>query len=161
MSVSEAKMSEKAMIQIRTYSDDDFTEVCNLLIRNMNHDLLTEPLIHEKLYDDPDWNPESVFIAEVNGSPAGFMMGVKRKVRGGGVNADAVRTQYANAVLPGQLDNFLLLSFRDSQTGRGDDNAFDAFVDAVPDSRRHGVWGQEDVNQINRVRDIVDFWIGF
>lgn len=75
-------MTCNVMITIRTYRDSDFKELAALLIRSHNMDSLTDELIREKLYADPDWNPESALVAEADESIAGFMMGVIRTIKG-------------------------------------------------------------------------------
>jgi mycothiol synthase len=67
---------------IRTYSDNDFSDVLALLVRNLLYDDISEQLLREKLYFDPDWNSGSALVAEEEGVIAGFMMGVVREIRG-------------------------------------------------------------------------------
>jgi len=70
------------MLNIRTYKDSDFNEVLNLMNRSHLFDSFSTLLLHEKLYDDPDWNPNRAWIAELDGQKVGFMLGVTRNIRG-------------------------------------------------------------------------------
>ena len=69
-------------MQIRTYQHNDFEQVLELLQNNMEYDSISAEILKEKLYGDPDWNPESTFITEKQGHIVGFMQGVFRDVRG-------------------------------------------------------------------------------
>jgi len=70
------------MLNIRTYHDNDFNDVLNLMNRTHVFDSFSSTLLHEKLYDDPDWNPNHAMIAELDGEKVGFMLGVTRIIRG-------------------------------------------------------------------------------
>ena len=50
---------------MRTYQKEDFDAVLELLNNNMEFDSMTANILKEKLFDDPTWNPESTFIAEI------------------------------------------------------------------------------------------------
>ncbi len=67
---------------IRTYQDEDFKPVLDLMERNSEFDTFSESLLKEKLYDDPYWNPESTLLALEDDSICGFMQGVSREIEG-------------------------------------------------------------------------------
>jgi len=69
-------------MQIRTYQNNDFEQVLELLQNNMEYDSISAEILKEKSYGDPDWNTESTFIAEKQGHIVGFMQGVFRAFRG-------------------------------------------------------------------------------
>jgi len=67
---------------IRTYTDKDLKQVLDLLERNCEFDTFSETLLREKLYDDPEWNPESTLLEEEGNRIYGFMQGVTREIEG-------------------------------------------------------------------------------
>jgi len=67
---------------IRTYRDEDFDGVLKLLQETLVYDTITPELLKEKLYEDPQFEPEMVLVAEDEGTVAGFMQGVTRDIRG-------------------------------------------------------------------------------
>ena len=82
---------------IRTYNDDDLQAIWELLSENMKYDTITETVLREKLYDDPNWNPGTTYIAEEEGKVVGFLQGVYRDIRGtryGYIKLLAVDTNY-------------------------------------------------------------------
>jgi len=66
--------------KIRKYKDTDFKSVLDFLNSNSEFDSFTETLLKEKLYSDPDFNKETVFIAERNNKIIGFIQGVSRNI---------------------------------------------------------------------------------
>jgi stage II sporulation protein D len=67
---------------IRLYRDNDFSDLLALLTGNLPYEELSEELVREKLYSDPDWSTGSALVAEEGEVIAGFMMGVVREIRG-------------------------------------------------------------------------------
>ncbi len=70
------------MLNIRLFQDSDFDEVHQLMNHAHEWDTFSKNLLHEKLYDDPDWNPVMVWIATFNNQMAGFILGIIRNIRG-------------------------------------------------------------------------------
>lgn len=70
------------MYSIRTYQPSDFDQVLDLLNNNKEFDQFTPELLHEKLYDDPDWNNQLALVVESDKIIIGFMQGVIRLIRG-------------------------------------------------------------------------------
>ncbi|HCC31321.1 MAG TPA: hypothetical protein DEQ03_14920 [Marinilabiliales bacterium] len=70
------------MLNIRNYQDIDFSGVQMLMNRSNEFDSFSWPLLREKLYGDPDWNPSRTWIAELDDQIVGFMLGVTRNIRG-------------------------------------------------------------------------------
>jgi GNAT superfamily N-acetyltransferase len=71
------------MADIRLLHESELNLVLELCNQNMEYDSLTETLLREKLYDDPDFNSELTLTYWENNKPVGFMNGVIRNVRGG------------------------------------------------------------------------------
>ncbi len=69
------------MLRYRTYGENDFTAVLRLLTDSHEFDTIDAALLKEKLYLDPEWNPETCFIAENEEGIVGFLQGVKRNIR--------------------------------------------------------------------------------
>lgn len=67
---------------IRKFVDEDFKGVCKLLISSHIHDNLTEALVREKIYDDPDRDTENYLVYTENSLIMGFLQAVVREVRG-------------------------------------------------------------------------------
>lgn len=70
------------MATILNYTDEHFQQVLNLLNQSHHFDRFTESLLHEKLYHDPDWNPELTWVALEDDKVVGFLQGVTRFIRG-------------------------------------------------------------------------------
>lgn len=70
------------MYSIRTFQKDDFKAVLDLLNESKEFDTFSEALLEEKLFEDPDWNPDITFITEEAGKIIGFLQGVVRIIRG-------------------------------------------------------------------------------
>lgn len=68
------------MPTLRTYRDSDFDQLLVFLNENMDFDEFSAALLHEKLYEDPDWKPENCFIAEKQGKILGFLQAVERQI---------------------------------------------------------------------------------
>ncbi len=67
---------------IRTYRDEDFGKVLELLRGALVLDTITPGLLKEKLYEDPHFDREMVLVSEKEGAVTGFMQGVTRDIRG-------------------------------------------------------------------------------
>ena len=67
---------------IQPFKQESFGEICKLLIDSHYHDQLNEALVDEKIYNDPDFDPENCLVWEENGTIAGFLLGVIREIRG-------------------------------------------------------------------------------
>ncbi|WP_320017694.1 GNAT family N-acetyltransferase [Labilibaculum manganireducens] len=63
---------------IRQYQDKDFDEVFTLCQNAYKFDSFTKELLHEKIYDDPFFNPEIIWLAEEGTAIVGFLMGTCR-----------------------------------------------------------------------------------
>jgi mycothiol synthase len=68
-------------MNIRIYKPSDFNDVLNIMVRSHHLDNITDTILLEKL-DDPGYNTEMTFVAEMNGIIAGFIQGLVRNVRG-------------------------------------------------------------------------------
>lgn len=68
------------MISYRKYKDEDFENVLVLLNEELEYDSLERFLLNEKLYDDPEWDPGTTYIAQKDKEIIGFLQGVKRKI---------------------------------------------------------------------------------
>ena len=70
-------------MKIRNYQQDDFENILIFLNRNLEHDVINARLLHEKLNEDPAWDPECTFVSEDDyGAVTGFIQGVIRNIRG-------------------------------------------------------------------------------
>ncbi len=65
------------MIKIRKFKKSDIPQVTHLWNQNVKHDLMTEPLLFEKTFADPDFKPGLTLIAGKD-KPKGFMQGLHR-----------------------------------------------------------------------------------
>ena len=63
---------------IRQYHDNDFDEVLTLCQNTHKFDSFTKELLHEKIYEDPFFNPEIIWLAEEGNAIVGFLMGTCR-----------------------------------------------------------------------------------
>jgi predicted N-acetyltransferase YhbS len=63
---------------VRQLKDTDLETVLPLWNRSVRFDQMTPELFEEKVFDDPDFNPEWALVAEQQGRVAGFIMGVAR-----------------------------------------------------------------------------------
>ena len=63
---------------IRQYLDSDFDDVLALCQNTYQFDSFTKELLHEKIYEDPFFNPEIIWIAEEGTTMVGFLMGTCR-----------------------------------------------------------------------------------
>ncbi|MFW5821712.1 MAG: GNAT family N-acetyltransferase [Bacteroidota bacterium] len=94
------------MIKYRNYKDEDFEEVLVLLNEGMDYDSLERFLLSEKLYDDPDWNPATSYIALNKNNIVGFLQGVKRNLNEkfyGYVKLFAVKEKYRRQGIGSEL----------------------------------------------------------
>jgi len=94
------------MITVRTYSDNDFQNILELMIRNNELDSFSATLLREKLYDDPAWNPDSTLIAQKGNMIVGFMQGVLREIGGtryGYIKLMAVEKEFCRTGIATQL----------------------------------------------------------
>lgn len=69
------------MGEIKIFQGDDILEVLDLCVGNMEFDAITETLLREKIYDDPDYDPQLVLTFYERSQLVGFMLGVARKIR--------------------------------------------------------------------------------
>lgn len=63
---------------IRQYHDKDFDKVLALCQNTYKFDSFTKELLHEKIYEDPFFNSESIWVAEEGTTIVGFLMGTCR-----------------------------------------------------------------------------------
>lgn len=106
---------------IRSFKDEDFEQVLELLSKSLTHDNIGSDILKEKLYDDPDFSYDTVMVAEDNGKITGFMQGVTRHVRGeqvGYLKLMAVDTAYRNNGLARQMYEQLESLFRKRKVTR-------------------------------------------
>ena len=61
---------------------EDLRSLTNLLKRNLIYDDITEELTKEKIFDDPDFDPEKSLKAVIDSQIVGFMQGVMRESNG-------------------------------------------------------------------------------
>ena len=65
--------------EIKTLNSvEELPEIAEMLNRSLPFDSITTRLLKEKTFDDKDFNPETALIAEAEGRPIGFFLGVKR-----------------------------------------------------------------------------------
>ncbi|RKY99686.1 MAG: hypothetical protein DRQ10_05705, partial [Candidatus Hydrothermota bacterium] len=65
--------------EIKTLNSvEELPEIAEMLNRSLPFDSITTRLLKEKTFDDKDFNPETALIAEADGQPIGFFLGVKR-----------------------------------------------------------------------------------
>jgi len=69
-------------MNIRSYKKEDFALILNLLNSNCDYDTFSEELLHEKLYDDPNWDANNTLVATEKNQIIGFLQGVIRDIRG-------------------------------------------------------------------------------
>lgn len=68
---------------IRNYQDSDFDAVLALCQSNFDFDSFTNELLHEKIYEDPFYDPEIIWVATIETEIVGFLMGTYRmEIRG-------------------------------------------------------------------------------
>lgn len=102
------------MISVQNYTEPYFEQVLDLLNQSMSFDSFTAPLLREKLYDDPTWNPEFTWLALHQNKVVGFMQGVTRDIRGaklGFIKLMAVHPEYRRQGIASQLFELLHLQF--------------------------------------------------
>lgn len=63
---------------IRNYKDSDFEDVLTLCKDSFQFDSFTKDLLHEKIYEDPFFDPEIIWIAREGTALVGFLMGTCR-----------------------------------------------------------------------------------
>ncbi|WP_461630982.1 GNAT family N-acetyltransferase [Labilibaculum euxinus] len=63
---------------IRQYHDNDFDEVLTLCQNTHKFDSFTKELLHEKIYEDPFFNPEIIWVTTEGNAIVGFLMGTCR-----------------------------------------------------------------------------------
>jgi mycothiol synthase len=69
-------------MEIRPYENKDFKSLVTLLKKHHERDHLTAELVNEKVYEDPQYDPDLIFVGEENKKLIGFMQGVRREIRG-------------------------------------------------------------------------------
>lgn len=69
-------------MKIRAFENSDFPQVLQLLNESCEFDNFTSELLHEKLYQDPFWNPKTTLVAVKEEKITAFMQGVTRYIRG-------------------------------------------------------------------------------
>ena len=69
------------MGELRTFKENDIAQLLNFCNRNMAFDRFTEPLLREKILEDPAYNPENVLIYQEDNQIIGFIDGVTRTIR--------------------------------------------------------------------------------
>ena len=69
-------------MKIRLFAKGDLLPILKLFNKNSDHDRLTNDLLSEKLFDDPDFDPHITLVTEINGKMIGFVQGVLRCIRG-------------------------------------------------------------------------------
>jgi GNAT superfamily N-acetyltransferase len=102
------------MISVQNYTDNYFQQVLDLLDQSKPFDSFTGPLLKEKLYDDPNWNPEHTWLALHQNKLIGFMQGVTRSIRGsklGFIKLMAVHPEYRRQGIATRLFELLHLQF--------------------------------------------------
>ncbi|RUT73095.1 GNAT family N-acetyltransferase [Ancylomarina longa] len=68
---------------IRHYQDTDFEQVLDLFQKNFEFDSFTKELLQEKIYDDPFFDKEIIWVACEENKILGFLMGTYRmEIRG-------------------------------------------------------------------------------
>ncbi|BAX80498.1 GNAT family N-acetyltransferase [Labilibaculum antarcticum] len=68
---------------IRQYHDKDFDEVLALCQNTYKFDSLTKELLHEKIYEDPFFDPDIIWVAVEGTAIVGFLMGtIRMDIRG-------------------------------------------------------------------------------
>jgi GNAT superfamily N-acetyltransferase len=65
-------------LQIRHINKTDIGLLCRLWNQNIEFDPVTEGILHEKMFGDPDFEQDFTLIAESGGRVAGFMQGLVR-----------------------------------------------------------------------------------
>ncbi len=70
------------MSGIRKFNESDIPAMLSLSNRHMEFDQLTEVLLREKILEDPTYDPDLVFLYEVDDEPVGYIAGVTREIRG-------------------------------------------------------------------------------
>jgi ribosomal protein S18 acetylase RimI-like enzyme len=68
------------MATILNYTDAHFQHVLHVLKQSHQYDRFNESLLQEKLYLDPEWNPDLTWIAMENNKVVGFLQGVTRLI---------------------------------------------------------------------------------
>ena len=70
------------MSGLRIFNENDIPAMLSLSNKHMEFDQLTEVLLREKILEDPAYNPNLVFVYELNGEMIGYIAGVTREIRG-------------------------------------------------------------------------------
>ncbi len=68
------------MGELRLFKESDIPNLLNFCNRNMEYDQFTEPLLREKILEDPAFSPELVLIYQENEQIIGFVDGVTRTI---------------------------------------------------------------------------------
>jgi mycothiol synthase len=82
---------------IRSYEQNDLSDLTKFLNSNLEFDALTEDLLKDKLSGDPFWDPQKALLCHDGSQIIGFMLGVIRDIRGtryGYIKLMAVAKQY-------------------------------------------------------------------
>ncbi len=69
-------------MKIRFFTDNDLDPVVRLLDANFTYDHMTTSLLKEKIFDDPNYDPETVWVCTEDDNIVGFMQGVMRQIHG-------------------------------------------------------------------------------
>ncbi len=94
------------MITCRKYKDQDFEKIFVLLNEALEYDSLERFLLREKLYEDPDWNPDTTYLVENDKEIVGFLQGVQRNIKNknfGYIKLFAVKKEYRSKGLGSEL----------------------------------------------------------
>ncbi len=70
------------MREIRIFKEEYINSIQKLLLENLNFDTFSEPLLREKILEDPDFDPALVLTCWEGDSLAGFMQGLIRETEG-------------------------------------------------------------------------------
>ncbi len=66
---------------LRKFTEDDLPSMLSLSNQYMEYDQLTEVLLREKIQEDPNYDPELVFVYEKDGEMIGYIAGTTREIR--------------------------------------------------------------------------------
>lgn len=69
-------------MQIESVTPSDLKPLTSLLKRNLIYENMTEALVCEKVFDDPDFDPQRTLKVLIDGKLVGFMQGVARTFKG-------------------------------------------------------------------------------
>lgn len=69
------------MIDVEIFQENDLPHLLELCNTAMEYDQLNETLLREKIFEDPQYNPEMVLIVREGSEIVGFMIGVVHDIR--------------------------------------------------------------------------------